>query len=58
MAKNYELSSTQWQLLFQLDSDEIGEFMWGDGGMLYYWIRKSDLLARDFTKHWMTGQCY
>lgn len=56
-AKLLEASLAQWQLLFQLDSDDTGELMWGDGGMLYYWIRKSDLLNRNFEKHWMTMQC-
>jgi uncharacterized protein YwqG len=57
-AKILEPLSGQWQLLFQLDSDDIGDFMWGDGGMLYYWIRQSDLMNRKFENHWMTMQCY
>lgn len=56
-AKTLAPFSAQWQLLFQLDSDNIGDFMWGDCGMLYYWIRKSDLQARKFENHWMTMQC-
>lgn len=56
-AKFLEPLSAQWQLLFQLDSDDTGDFMWGDGGMLYYWIRQSDLLNRKFENHWMTMQC-
>lgn len=56
-AKTLKPLSAQWQLLFQLDSDDIGGFMWGDGGMLYYWIRQSDLKERKFENHWMTLQC-
>ena len=25
---------------------------WGDDGFLYYWIRESDLAARDFSHVW------
>jgi uncharacterized protein YwqG len=56
-AKILQPMASQWKLLFQLDSDSVGDFMWGDGGMLYYWIRQSDLVNRNFEKHWMTMQC-
>ena len=46
-----------WLLLLQLDSDDEGGFMWGDAGMLYYWIRKQDLAQRIFDKTWMALQC-
>ena len=49
-------TADQWQLLLQLDSDERIE-MWGDSGMLYYWIRRDDLVAGDFSRIWMTLQC-
>ena len=58
IAKILKPRSGQWQLLFQLDSDDNGDFMWGDGGMLYYWIRQSDLMNQKFENHWMTLQCY
>lgn len=48
----------EWQLLLQLDSDEEGPgFMWGDLGRLYFWIRHTDLAARDFAKTWLVLQC-
>lgn len=46
-----------WLLLLQLDSDDSAGFMWGDSGMLYYWIRRQHLLARRFDHVWMTMQC-
>jgi uncharacterized protein YwqG len=46
-----------WVLLLQLDSDDTGEFMWGDTGMLYYWIRLKDLAEMKFDRVWMTLQC-
>lgn len=47
-----------WVLLLQIDSDDRTEMMWGDTGMLYFWIRKRDLAKRDFDKTWMLLQCY
>lgn len=46
-----EVGSQEWTLLLQLDSDD--EAMWGDSGMLYWWIRRSDLAARDLSRTWM-----
>jgi uncharacterized protein YwqG len=46
-----------WQLLLQIDSDEDAEMMWGDSGMLYFWIKKSRLQARDFSQVWLILQC-
>lgn len=37
--KALESGADDWMLLLQLDSDDTAEFMWGDCGMLYYWIR-------------------
>jgi uncharacterized protein YwqG len=47
-----------WTLLLQLDSDDETRMMWGDGGMLYFWIRKDDLQAGRFENCWMILQCY
>jgi uncharacterized protein YwqG len=37
-------------LLFQLDSDEHMDLMWGDMGVGHFFIREKDLIARDFTR--------
>ncbi len=37
-------------LLFQLDSDEGMDLMWGDMGVGHFFIRESDLLARNFER--------
>jgi uncharacterized protein YwqG len=37
-------------LLFQLDSDEMMDLMWGDMGVAHFFIREQDLLARNFSK--------
>ncbi|QHB71895.1 YwqG family protein [Stenotrophomonas sp. 364] len=44
-----------WTLLLQLDSDD--EAMWGDSGMLYAWVRRQDLTARDLSQTWLGLQC-
>lgn len=37
-------------LLFQLDSDEPMDLMWGDIGVGHFFIREKDLVARDFSR--------
>jgi len=52
-----EPGADDWLLLLQLDTDNGAGFMWGDSGMLYYWIRKQDLALQNFDDVWMTLQC-
>lgn len=56
-AKELAKGAEDWQLLFQVDSDDNAGMMWGDVGMLYFWIRQEDLLMRAFEKSWMILQC-
>lgn len=55
--KELESGSLDWRLLFQLDSDDNAEMMWGDMGRLYFWIQKDALEIRDFERVWMILQC-
>lgn len=50
-------TADDWILLLQIDSDDDTGMMWGDGGMLYFWIKKEDLKNRAFDKTWMILQC-
>lgn len=50
--------STDWMLLLQIDSEMEGANMWGDCGMLYFWIRKDDLAQRNFENVWMILECF
>lgn len=56
-AKTLEPGAADWVLLLQLDSDDETDMMWGDVGILYFWIRKDDLNARKFSDCWMVLQC-
>lgn len=49
--------SDRWRLLFQIDSIDIAEMMWGDAGRLYFWIREDDLKKKAFDKTWFVLQC-
>ena len=51
--------AADWSLLLQIDSeDENTDWMWGDCGRIYYWIRRSDLRDRKFDAAWLCLQCY
>jgi hypothetical protein len=50
-------ATAEWRLLLQLASDDDAGMMWGDVGILYFWIRERDLAARDFSRVWMIMQC-
>jgi uncharacterized protein YwqG len=53
----WERQGRRWRLLLQLDSDDVPGWMWGDAGMLYFWIRDEDLARGDFTNVWTIMQC-
>jgi uncharacterized protein YwqG len=57
-ARVLEAGAADWQLLLQVDTDSDLDMMWGDAGCLYFWIRKQDLLLKDFSKVWMVSQCH
>jgi uncharacterized protein YwqG len=50
--------SKEWVFLFQIASEEEQDMMWDDLGLLYVWIRRSDLKARRFEKAQLILQCY
>jgi uncharacterized protein YwqG len=47
----------EWVLLLQIDSDDAVGMEWGDSGVLYLWIKKSDLRNRNFEDTWLILQC-
>lgn len=56
-AKILEKNISDWTLLFQIDSDDNAEVMWGDCGMVYFAIKKDDLAAENFENIWAVFQC-
>jgi uncharacterized protein YwqG len=47
-----------WTLLLQIDTDENGPgWMWGDVGCLYFWVRREEMKANDFSGVWGVLQC-
>ena len=57
-AKQLEAGRANWVLLLQFDTDDDLGMMWGDSGMLYFWIKKTDLEKARFQDCWMILQCY
>lgn len=55
--KDLERGIGDWHLLFQMDSDDELNIMWGDAGLIYFWIRKQDALEGIFAKTWLVLQC-
>ncbi len=53
-----EPGAADWQLLLQVDTDDGAGMMWGDCGLIYYWIRRQDLEAGRFDKVHLILQCY
>jgi uncharacterized protein YwqG len=54
-------TTRDWVLLLQLDTDDgkTGPgWMWGDAGMVYFWIHRDDLTARAFDRVIAIEQCH
>ena len=41
--------ASEWTMLLKLDSDPNADFIWGDGGQFFFYIRRKDLEALDFS---------
>jgi uncharacterized protein YwqG len=49
--------AANWRLLFQIDTDDDLDMMWGDAGMLYFWVQEHEAKAANFTNTWLVLQC-
>jgi uncharacterized protein YwqG len=56
-AKQLESGAKDWRLLFQFDSDDDIGVMWGDCGMLYFWVREQEARDKNFENAWLILQC-
>ena len=56
-----ESEDENWVLLLQIKSEYTlhyeDEFLWGDGGVIYIYIRENDLIARNFDNIKLDMQC-
>jgi uncharacterized protein YwqG len=52
-----KVGAGSWKLLFQMDSDDELNVMWGDAGIIYYWIEESAARSGDFSNAWLILQC-
>ena len=55
--KELERGAAEWRLLLQIDSDDDLGVMWGDCGMIYFWIREAAMKAKQFDRAWTILQC-
>jgi uncharacterized protein YwqG len=55
-AKELSKDAKEWQLLLQVDTDEDIGMQWGNTGMIYYWLKASDLKKSDFDDAWLVLQ--
>ena len=55
-AKELSKDAKDWQLLLQIDTDEDIGMRWEDAGMIYYWMKASDLKESDFDDAWLVLQ--
>jgi uncharacterized protein YwqG len=49
--------AADWRLLFQFDTDDEMDVMWGDCGKLYFWVPEAGARAGDFSNAWIVLQC-
>ncbi len=59
-AKGNEIRSAamEWELLLQLDTNQVADFSWGDAERLYFWICKQDLADNRSDRCWLILQSH
>lgn len=45
----FSSKNEDWLLLFQLSSESAARMEWNDSGLIYFWIKKTDLAQLDFS---------
>jgi uncharacterized protein YwqG len=56
-AKLLSADAANWRLLLQLDTDDELGVMWGDAGLIYYWVEEERAKKGDFSNAWLVLQC-
>jgi uncharacterized protein YwqG len=49
-ASGLRSGAAEWRLLLQVDTDDPAGMMWGDVGMIYYWITTTSLRQRNWNE--------
>lgn len=57
-AADLKAGATAWRLLFQFDTDNDLNVMWGDGGSIYFWVREQEARDGVFANAWLILQCF
>jgi uncharacterized protein YwqG len=57
VARSLEAGASGWKLLLQIDSDDDLAVMWGDVGILYFWVEEAAAESGNFENAWVVLQC-
>lgn len=57
-AEKLKAGAKDWALLLQIDTDDDLKLMWGDAGMVYFWVKTEEARKGDFSNAWLIQQCY
>ncbi len=61
MQRLYDTANEDWYLLLQLDTDDGPDgpgWMWGDAGVMFFYVRPQAAAVGDFTNAWMNWDCH
>ena len=56
-AASLAAGAADWRLLLQIDTDDDANMMWGDCGMLYWWMRDDDIRNGRWDRAHLILQC-
>lgn len=56
-ARRLEDGAKDWRLLLQFAGDDDLGVMWGDCGLLYFWVKQEEAQRGDFSNVWLILQC-
>ncbi|MEQ1700092.1 MAG: YwqG family protein [Ilumatobacteraceae bacterium] len=56
-AASSRAGASDWRLLLQIDTDDDANMMWGDCGMLYWWMRDDDIRNGRWDRAHLILQC-
>ena len=57
-AESLKAGAANWRLLLQVDTDDDLGVMWGDMGIIYFWVEEQKAKTGDFSNVWTILQCF